>query len=101
MKFTFLAIVFLAFHAAVNVFESWNLELRSSKIESGSISKEANTYVVNHEFCSSCLSKEENEKKETLEEVHTYAELKNNPRADLPSSFTICSSTMTTYGSQH
>ena len=33
----------------------------------------------------------------TLGEVHTYAQLKKDPRADLPSSFTICSSVMTTY----
>ena len=56
------------------------------------------TYVVNHEFCSSCLSEEENEWKETLEEVHTYAQLKKDHRADLPSSFTVCSGAMTTYG---
>ena len=35
-----------------------------------------------------------------MEEVHTYAELKRDPRADLPSSFTICSNVMTTYGSE-
>ena len=92
--------VFLAFHTKVNTFEKWNLETRSSKIESASISKADKTYVVNHEFCSSCLSEEENENKETLEELHTYAELKNDPRADLPSSFTICSNVMTTYGSE-
>ena len=101
MKFIFLGIVFLAFHATVSAFGNWNLEIRSSKIEPASISKAAKTYVVNHEFCSSCLSEEENENKEALEDLHTYAELKNDPRADLPSSFTICSSAMTTYGSQH
>ena len=72
----------------------------SSKIEPQSIEKAANTsYVVNHEFCYSCLSEEENEEKESLEEVPTYAQLERDPRADLPSSFTICSSVMTTYGS--
>ena len=51
------------------------------------------TYVVNYEPC-----EEDYKGKGTLEEVHTYAELKNDPRDDLPSSFTICSSVMTTYG---
>ena len=72
---------------AANSFE------KSSKI--GSIAKA----VVKLEFCSSCLSEEDKADKETLEEVHTYAELENDPRANLPSSFTICSSVMTTSGS--
>ena len=55
------------------------------------------TNVVSHEFCYSCMSEEDNEQKKTLEEVHTYAELRNDPRASLPSSFTICSTAMTTY----
>ena len=38
----------------------------------------AKAYVVNHEFCSACLSEEEKEEKETLEEVHTFAQLKRN-----------------------
>ena len=54
--------------------------------------------VVNLEFCMSCLSAEEREYKETYKEVSTYAELKQDPIADLPPAFTICSSTMTTYG---
>ena len=48
-------------------------------------------YVVNHSFCP-----EENEGKKTLKEVHTYAELKNDPRSNLPDSFTICSTIMDT-----
>ena len=55
----------------------------------------AKAYVVNHEFCSACLSEEE---KETLEEVHTFAQLKTDPCANLPLSFMICSSVMTTSG---
>ena len=54
--------------------------------------------VVNLEFCQSCLSAEEKEGKETYKEVLNYAELKHDPRANLPSSFTICSSAMRTYG---
>ena len=64
-----------------------------------SSSNRASTYVINHEFCSSCLSEEDQRAtKGTLGEVHTYAQLENDPRASLPSSFTICSAVMTTYG---
>ena len=103
-KSTFLTIVFLVIDTAVNTDKVKNLE-RSSKIKdqsrtpARSIAKTDSTYVVNHEFCFICLSAEDLEEKDTLEEVHTYARLKNDPRADLPSSFTICSSVMTTYGS--
>ena len=88
MKSTFLTKVFLVFGKIANANAGKNLEKSA---------KAATTYVVNYEFCSSCLSEEENEWKETLEEVHTYAQLKKDPRADLPSAFTICSSVMTTY----
>ena len=49
------------------------------------------TNVVSLTFCESAESKYS---KETLEEVHTYAELKNDPRASLPESFTVCSTIM-------
>ena len=42
------------------------------------------------------LSNLDNTRKETLEEVDTYAELKHDPRASLTDSFTICSTIMTT-----
>ena len=97
MKFTLLTIVLLVF-ITVNA-DTVKHTGGSSKIEPQSIEKAANTsYVVNHEFCYSCLSEEENEEKESLEEVPTYAQLERDPLADLPSSFTICSSVMTTYG---
>ena len=55
------------------------------------------TSVVNHAFCESSLSEEVKVRgKKTLEEVHTYAELKHDPRASLPHSFSICSSIMRT-----
>ena len=53
------------------------------------------TDVVSHAFCESSLSAEEKMVKNTLEEVHTYAELKHDPRASLPESFTVCSIIMT------
>ena len=97
MKQIFLAIVFIVFDLTVEADEVKNLR-RSSKIEGSSrIAKTATRYVVNHEFCITCLSDENLEEKETLEEVHTYAKLENDPRADLPMSFTICSSVMATY----
>ena len=56
------------------------------------------TYVVNLEFCRSCLSDDEAGSKDSYKEVNTYAELKHDLNADLPAAFTICSSAMTTYG---
>merc|ERR1712079_677672 len=60
--------------------------------------KDETTYVINHEFCRSCLSDDEAKEKDTLNEVESYAELKSDPNANLPPSFTICSSVMTTHG---
>ena len=52
------------------------------------------TKVISHELCLFCLSEEERKvaiaRQENLENVHTYVELENDPRASLPSSFTIC-----------
>ena len=55
----------------------------------------AQTNVVSLTFCESNLPAEDNMGKKTLEEVHTYAELKHDPRASLPDSFTVCSTIMT------
>ena len=54
------------------------------------------TDVVNNAFCESNLSPEDKMGKKTLEEVHSYAELKHDPRASLPDSFTVCSTVRTT-----
>ena len=54
----------------------------------------AQTNVVSLTFCESNLPAEDNMGKKTLEEVHTYAELKHDPRASLPDSFTVCSTIM-------
>ena len=54
------------------------------------------TDVVNIAFCESHLPPEKNMGKDTLEEVHSYAELKSDPRASLPDSFTVCSTIMIT-----
>ena len=50
--------------------------------------------VVSLAFCDSSLSEEDKMGKKMLKEVHTYAELKHDPRASLPNSFTICSTIM-------
>ena len=47
--------------------------------------------VLNHEFCQSCP-----ERVLSLEDVDTYSELKYDPRASLPSSFTVCVSVLVT-----
>ena len=54
------------------------------------------TNVINHAYCDSSLSEEDKKDKKSLGEVHTYAELKHDPKASLPDSFTICSAIMTT-----
>ena len=56
----------------------------------------ADTDVVSLTFCESLLPAEEKMGKKTLEEIHTYAELKHDPRASLPDSFTVCSTIRTT-----
>ena len=59
------------------------------------------TNIVSHEFCYSCLDEKNQERKQSLSEIHSYAKLKMNHSDPLPSSFTICSSVMTTYGTDH
>ena len=54
------------------------------------------TYVVNHSFCESSVPAADVQGKKNLEEVHTFAELKNDLRSNLPDSFTICSTIMDT-----
>ena len=58
--------------------------------------KISETNVVSLTFCESRLDAEDKMGKKTLEEVHTYAELKQDPRASFPESFTVCSTIMTT-----
>ena len=53
------------------------------------------TNVVSLDFCESHMPAEDKMHKKTLEEVHTYAELKDDPRASLPESITVCSTIMT------
>ena len=50
-----------------------------------------NLVVINHDHCQSCPVGVS-----SLKDVHTYSELKYDPRASLPSSFTICVSVLVT-----
>ena len=53
----------------------------------------AKTNVISLDFSE---SDDDKMGKKTLEEVHTYAELKNDPRASLPDLFTVCSTILIT-----
>ena len=52
--------------------------------------------VVSLSFCKLDFPAEDKHGKKTLEEVHTYAELKHDPRASLLDSLTVCSAIMAT-----
>ena len=52
------------------------------------------TNVVSLTFCESSLPAEDKMGKEMLEKVHTYAQLKDDPLASLPDSFSVCSTIM-------
>ena len=51
----------------------------------------AKLVVIKHEFCQSCPWGAS-----SLKDIHTYSELKYDPLASLPSSFTICVSILVT-----
>ena len=55
-----------------------------------------NLDVVNHDHCQSCKRKVS-----SLKDVHTYSELKYDPRASLPFSFTFCVSVLVTTNNLH
>ena len=59
------------------------------------------TEIINFEFCYSCLDEKNQERKESLRELHSYVELEISSKDPLPPSFTICSSVMTTFGTDH
>ena len=82
----FLCLVFL--HGMVKSAESAN----ESKVTQERNDK--STYIVDPTFCEDDISAQDNAGKKNLEDVHTYAELKLDPRSTLPEAFTICSSIM-------
>ena len=59
------------------------------------------TDIISHEFCYSCLGEKNQERKQSLTDLDSYVELGNKPTDSLPASFTICSSVMTTQGTDH
>ena len=61
----------------------------------GASTKEiVDTNVVSLTFCETRLPAKDKMGKKTLAEVHTYAELKHDPRASLPRVFAVCSTVM-------
>ena len=60
-----------------------------------SVEEAKTTEVVSNAFVESSLTAEEKMTKKTVDELHTMAELKRDPRAMLPDSFTICSTVKT------
>ena len=80
--------------STVNVGEA-NKDVKQHKRGTRATSK-TSTDVVNLSFCKSDLPAEDKGGRRRKEEVHTYAELKHDPRASLPDSFTISSTIMAT-----
>ena len=66
-----------------------------TKVRSVNVEKAKTTEVVSLAFVESSLTAEEKMTKKTVDELHTFAELKHDPRAMLPESFTICSTVVT------
>ena len=66
-----------------------------TKVRSVNVEKAKTTEVVSHAFVESSLTADEKMTKKTVDELHTFAELKHDPRAMLPESFTICSTVVT------
>ena len=88
----FLVLLFLSFGHVSSEKATFNASTQQVNSHGGA----KLTSVVSHEVCQSDLTDEDKTSKSSLEEVHTYAELKDDPKSSLPASFTICSSVMTT-----
>ena len=74
----------------------------NAKVKGVDIRKESSNVIVKQEtaevvslaFCDASLTSEDTMGKKTLEEVHTYAQLKVDPLSSFPASFTVCSTVM-------
>ena len=77
----------LFFHQTVNG------EDTCSKIGSH-LNTETCTKVVDFTFCEANMPPQDIAAKPDLKEIHTYAELKRDPRSSIPEAFTICSTIM-------
>ena len=97
---TLMAVETLA-KATVFLLSIWTITAETVHSKEGTLIRQArgtemgSTRIVNHAYCDSSLSDEDKTYKKTLQEIHTYAELKFDPHGNLPESFTICSSMMT------
>ena len=90
-KFAFLFVILTAVMAkSVNMNKANSKEIAHQKRAARETPKRV-TDVVNLAFCESSLDLEDNMGKDRVEDVHTYAELKYDPHASLPDSFTVCS----------
>ena len=87
----FLVLLFLSFGHVSSEKATFNASTQEVNSHGGA----KLTIVVSHEVCQSDLTDEDKMSKSSLEEVHTYAELKDDPKSSVPPSFTICSSVMT------
>ena len=100
MKTTVLSLIILILSSAVRADEGLQSKGNVSRVEFRSkYEKPSNTYVVNYEVDQDHpLSSKKKFKKRPLNKIPTHAQLIRDPRADLPSAFSICSSVMTTHG---
>ena len=103
MKTVPLLVVIAALKAVVFVFPIWTIAAETVHSKENALIRKAResqmgiTRIVNHAYCDSCLSDEDKVTKKTVNEIHTYAELKSDPQGNLPDSFTICSSLLTPF----
>ena len=88
--------IFVLFLTAIMAEDTSLREPNPTHQQRGRESPKKLTDVLSFAFCDSNLPPEDKMGKNSLEEVHTYASLKLDPRASLPDSFTVCSDVMVT-----
>ena len=101
MCFTFVGLFLVCAQTLVksNEIRENNLETENYATQLKNVNTGQNvTTIISHVFCEACLPAKDTVFKRNLDEVHTYAELKNDFRASLPASFTICSTLLVTNG---
>ena len=87
--------MFVSLGTSMELASSPDLSIERSAIKKPRSGEETNTTkIISHVFCDACNGIQLNP---TLTDVHTYVELKHDPKASLPASFTICSSAMTPF----
>ena len=87
--------MFVSLGTSMELASAPDLSIETSAIKKPRSGEETNTTkIISHVFCDACIGIQLNP---TLTDVHTYVELKHDPKASLPASFTICSSAMTPF----